>query len=123
MNLNDLKGRKIEWVSAIRGSPTQIDKIIFYLDVGEVEMVHECECCENVYIGDICGDLKDLHGGTIIHFEERTIDIIDDSPEGSGTATFYDIQTDKGCVNIRWNGESNGCYSEEVSVIYRERLN
>ena len=123
MNLNDLKGRKIKWVSVVRDSPTQIDKIIFRLDVGKVEMVHEYECCESVYISDICGDVKGLLGGTIIHFEERTVDISDGSPEGSATATFYDIQTDKGCVNIRWNGESDGCYSERVSIIYREYLN
>lgn len=92
------------------------DNILFvFEDNSFAIMLHQQECCENVYIEDICGNLSDLEGATLYSFEEATN--YDENAE-SGTWTFYNIKTSKGYVTIRWYGESNGYYSEKAEVIY-----
>ncbi len=97
------------------------DEIRITLDTGEVyRLYHYSDCCESVTVEDICGDLDDLLNLEIMLAEEVTNS--DTHPEGlddgrgseSFTWTFYKLVTHKGAVTIRWFGESNGYYSEEV---------
>ena len=81
-------------------------------------MTHEQDCCENVYLEDVCGDFEDLIDSPIVYFEERVVEDFDDGIDEHATATFYDIQTLKGSVNLRWIGQSNGYYSEAVEFKY-----
>jgi len=91
-------------------------EIRFSAEGGEVfRMWHEQDCCENVYVEDICGDLDDLVGTPILRAEERSED--DPAEEyGIGCWTFYELATIKGSVTIRWYGSSNGYYGVGVSV-------
>lgn len=93
------------------------DEIVFTLQSGErYHLYHSQNCCEDVYIEDVIGDLDDLIGAPlllveeIINFEEPPMEY---KPK-SYTWTFYKLATIKGYVTIRWFGESNGNYSETV---------
>lgn len=94
------------------------DEIIFRTAEETFRMCHTQDCCEHVYIEDICGDLNDLVGTPILQAEESTSDT-DPTPENRTLDdeqqwTFYKIATIKGSVTIRWCGSSNGYYSVSV---------
>jgi len=100
------------------------DEIIFHSKDQEYLMFHLQECCENVIIDDIVGDLQDLVDSPIVKAEEVKNDS-DYNPElkpkdgwkDSFTWTFYKLATIKGYVTIKWYGVSNGYYSESVSFM------
>ena len=112
---NGIKTLEGETITSVE---TSDDKIKFHLASGEtVVMYHEQDCCENVYVEDIDGDIQRLAGQAVLLAEERTnSDNPLDTWDESHTWTFYTIRTNLDTVTIRWYGTSNGYYSEEVSI-------
>lgn len=97
------------------------DKIVFTENNGNIfELSHRQDCCEDVYIEDIDGDIKDLIGNPILRAEESSNRT--ESSEGndvneesnSYTWSYYKLATIKGSLTIRWFGTSNGCYAEKA---------
>lgn len=118
MNFSVLLGKAL---IAIRGRVGDDEMQFTTTDGQTFKMWHDQDCCENVRIEDIAGDLDDLIGEPLVEAEEATSS---EDPEGyrsardyrdSFTWTFYKLRTRKGAVTIRWLGESNGYYSESVS--------
>lgn len=119
-DFNLLSGQTIKSIDGLkRGS----EEVIFTTDKGKYKMYHEQDCCESVYVEDICGDIEDIIGLPIVEADEVVYvninpydyDIKEQDPYGSFTWTFYKLSTIKGSITLRWYGESNGYYSEKVS--------
>lgn len=112
MNISELVGKTL--ISAQVNSDN--DRIEFKdIEGGEYVMYHSQDCCENVSIESIDGDLNDLIGTPITQAEERTSNENQRNHyDDSFTWTFYSFATVKGYVTIRWYGTSNGYYSESV---------
>lgn len=95
------------------------DSIVFNTDDGnKYLMSHHQNCCEHVYIEDLCGDVQECVGTTVILAEEVSYEgeTLSDSYGDSHTWTYYRLGTQNGGdLSIRWYGSSNGYYSESVS--------
>lgn len=81
---------------------------------------HEQDCCEAVYIDDICGDVSDLIGSPILMAEAVRGTMRGEDDSGTEVSwTFYKFATNKGSVTFRWleyNGDS-GCYAADALVV------
>jgi hypothetical protein len=119
-----LLGKTLSDVKVVRDG--EDDEIIFTTTTGErYKMYHRRDCCEDVSIVDIVGDVKGLVGVPILMAEEASNS--DDPPparqfisgyeytDDSYTWTFYKLATVNGYVTIRWYGSSNGYYSESAN--------
>lgn len=114
MNIDELLGNVVIKIDK------SDDELIFYCLNGDIykQYHHQDGGGEEVKIDDITGDLDDLLNSEILIAEERTVKNEDEpTPTTSKTWTFYNLATIKGYVTIRWFGESNGYYSEEVDFI------
>lgn len=112
-NFSDMLGATLQEVSGEKGG----DVMRFTATDGRVwELYHSQDCCESVAIEDITGNLDDLLGSPLTMADESSNSGGDPKPEygDSWTWTFYKLATVKGYVDVRWLGESNGYYSEEV---------
>lgn len=115
LDFSVLKGKILTQVYGAKGDET----IGFHTSDGKTySLYHNQDCCESVRVEDIEGDWNDLIGLPLLVAEETSnLDNFVDTVQHyeSFTWTFYRLATMKGWVIIRWLGESNGYYSEEVS--------
>lgn len=113
ITFESLKGKII---ISISGFERYSEAVLFETSDGKkYKMYHEQECCENVYVEDIAGDIQDIVGSEILLAEEAGGEKQDQEEYGTLTWTFYKLSTIKGSITIRWYGSSNGYYSENVS--------
>lgn len=108
----DLVGKTL---ISINGAESESDEIIFRCGDGtDYKMYHQQDCCENVNVDDVIGDIRDLIGMPIVRAEERSESGESSDYGDSSTWTFYELATNRGSVTIKWYGSSNGYYSERV---------
>jgi hypothetical protein len=116
--MNDFEKLKGKTIVSVTGLEPNSSKVIFYCSDGTMLTMHHMQdCCEQVWLEDIIGTPENITG--VCHYAHE--DIARNPIAGeSGTWTFYNVQTDKGFVTLRWNGESNGYYSESVDLEWSE---
>ena len=111
VEIDDMVGKTFNTIEI----STSLEEMTFISSDGlKYRMYHQQECCEDVQLGEVIGDIMDMIDTPIIEARE-------DKQEGSldygtYTWTFYNFRTIKGSVTLRWVGESNGYYGEEVSI-------
>jgi hypothetical protein len=113
LGISELIGKTI---TEFIGKEDDCEIIIKTSDGSVYKMEHEPDCCEYVYIEDICGEVDSILNSPVLKAYESTNG---DLPPAEGsdqsyTWTFYHISTIKGTITIRWFGSSNGYYSESV---------
>ena len=109
--------------NSVTSRKTVADSVVFTVDDGSYfEMYHDQDCCEDVSINDINGDINDLLNTPILLAEKNS-----NSSESEIEWTFYKIRTIKGTVDIRWVGYSHyyaigvSFYKMEEESVYLER--
>lgn len=113
--LKEVVGKTIKRIEGLEEGSCFVD--IYFTDNTKLGFYHWQDCCENVNLHDfeITTSLEKIVGGVINDARE---DVGEKGHDGweSFTWTFYNINTSKGCINMRWLGESNGYYSESVDL-------
>jgi len=79
---------------------------------------HIQECCEDVYLEDVNGELSWLLNTPILMADEVQGETGTEEEYGTRYRwTFYRFATRKGYVDLRFLGLSNGYYSEKVDFV------
>lgn len=96
------------------------ERIFFHTREGTLHMHHYQDCCESVWLEDVVGGtLEDLEYEKVLDAWEMTHS--SENSYESQTWTFYTIRTMNHTITLRWCGESNGYYSEEVDCEWSEK--
>lgn len=111
-DFEDLVG--LTFINVVESYSDDGDRLDFVTKDFTIRMFHQQDCCENVALEDVVGDLGDLLDTPIVMANETSNQ--SNEEYGSQTWTYYNIGTNKGSVNLRWLGESNGYYSEAVDL-------
>lgn len=121
-SIDELLGKTLIQITGMEKDSEEIRFICS--DGSEYIMYHDQDCCESVTLEDVCGDVSCLVGTPITKAEESCNSEDPPGTEGyepdSYTWTYYHLATIKGYVDLRWYGESNGYYSENVDF-YRTK--
>ena len=118
-NFFELKGKTITSIDGINSD--DIDTIITTSDGSIYTLTHLQDCCEHVRVYGSVGNIDDVLNAEVIAAEDTNPMDNPNAPDykyyESATWTQFRIVTNKGSFEIWWLGESNGYYSESVSVI------
>ena len=112
IDISDLKGMTITAVIY----NTDDESLWIHLNTHVLQMTHFQDCCETVHLADVVGNFEDLIGYPLLEVSESIVDITSANAESS-TASYYNFKTLKSTVQLRWVGESNGCYSETIDCL------
>lgn len=97
------------------------DAVRFTFDNGAILVFsHKQDCCESVHIAGYDYPVEDMVGEVINSIEVRTEHRVIDYD--SETWTFVYFRTNKGVNVLKWQGTSNGYYSETPDWFYENEV-
>ena len=108
-DIKDMVGKKIT------GIYYDEENFQIMTDDGTYAFYHEQSCCESVWLTQVDGISDKLIGSRIVIAEVVTDE--KDTEHSHITWSFYKIGTNKGMIDFRWQGESDGGYSEIVNLV------
>jgi hypothetical protein len=79
-------------------------------------IMHMQDCCEDVYIEDVTGNLDHLLNYPLIMCESCNNNRNPKTYHDTATWTVIKLATIKGYVTIRFCGDSDGCYCEDANL-------
>jgi hypothetical protein len=123
----DLKGQTIISYNLIKADDSAKiyqDELHLHCESGKtLILTHQEQCCEHVYVEDICGDFSSIMNTPVLKASVVTQDgAYNDDPcyDEETLWTFYNVSTLTGDMTIRWLGSSNGYYSVEVDCFWKD---
>lgn len=97
------------------------DAVKLTFDNGKILVfTHRQDCCESVHFSSSDYPITDMIGDTVNKIEVRTESNDPNDEYMSETWTFIYIHTTKGVNVMKWQGSSNGWYSETPDWIYED---
>ena len=107
-----------ETLDCVEGLEQDSEQVIFVTKSGKaIKLHHEQDCCECVDLNDFENDVENFDGAKVLSFEEVSCQEFETSYSDTQTWTFYKLETNRGGLWMRWLGESNGYYSENVDIL------
>jgi len=116
-NFFELKGQIIE---EITGLTEGNDEVVITTNIGKYRLYHLQDCCEEVLINKVIGNVSDLVGEVIFAEEDAGAndpDWFNDKFYDSHTWTKYVLKTDNASLEFWFLGTSNGYYGESVIFV------
>lgn len=114
-NFDVLLGKTITSARVEPFADQDVSLVLEMADGSVYRQFYESDCCASCTLDGFSGDVSDLIGSPLVMAEEVTES--SDTEYGSQTWSFYKLATVRGYVTLAWLGESNGYYSETVTLI------
>lgn len=116
-NFFELKGQIIE---SITGLTEGNDEVVITTNIGKYRLYHLQDCCEEVLINKVIGNVSDLVGEVIFAEEDAGANDpgwFNEKFYDSHTWTKYVLKTDNASLEFWFLGTSNGYYGEDVIFV------
>lgn len=108
-----MEGKEILEIQGLKKGSKEVN---FISTDGEIfKMTHIQDSGENVSLEEFSCSFDPSEKCKILKMEIR--ESIKEPEYGRIQWTMYDFQTDKGFLQLRWYGVSNGWYSEDVDIL------
>ena len=116
VNFFELKGKTIKEINGLKKGGREV---YIRTNDGTYKLYHQQDCCEHVRVVKVIGNVNELIGEVIFAEEDAGAnepDWYNESFNDSHTWTKYVLKTENASLEFWYLCESNGYYSENISI-------